>query len=64
MDEGQRKKEEHTRKCIQREIEFLREMTFCENVITLEQVLTNEEGIHLVIRFAQHGSLLRHILEH
>ena len=39
-------------------------MTFCENVITLEQVLTNEEGIHLVLRFAQHGSLLRHILEH
>ena len=64
IDEGQRKKEAHIRKCIQREIEFLREMTFCENVITLEEVLTNEEGIHLVLRFAQHGSLLRHILEH
>lgn len=64
MDEGQRKKEMHNLKCIQREIEFLREMAFCENVISLEQVIINEEGVHLVLRFAQHGSLLRHILEH
>ena len=39
------------------EIEFLRELKVCENVITLEKVFEDQYGIHLVLRCAQHGTL-------
>ena len=52
-------------KCIQREINFLRELVMCENVITLEKVYKSdkEDEVHLVLRYAQHGSMLRMIAE-
>lgn len=38
-------------------------MAFCENVITLERVYWDSGGIHLVMRFAEHGSMLKYIAE-
>jgi hypothetical protein len=51
-----------------REIECLREMDLCENVISLEGVYrsVDEEGqtvVQLVMRFAKHGSLLKYIVD-
>jgi len=39
------------------EIRFLRELFACENIITLESVFRNEEKYHLVLKYAEEGSL-------
>jgi hypothetical protein len=39
------------------EIQFLRELYQCENVITLESVHRGESDFHLVLNFAEEGCL-------
>lgn len=49
------------------EINFLRKLSICENIVTLEKVYYSENGrnrerhFNLVMRFAKYGSLLSFI---
>ena len=42
---------------IYKEIEFLRKLHFCENIITLDSVYRTKEKMQLVMKFARFGSL-------
>lgn len=49
--------------CIRREIDCLRELEFCDNVVSLESVYKSTDIIQLVLKFAPHGSLLKFIVD-
>lgn len=42
---------------ITNEIQFLRELSQCDNFIQLESVHRDEENIYLVLKYAEHGCL-------
>ena len=48
---------------IYNEIEFLRELSFCENIINLDSVYKSQDKIQLVMKFAEYGSLRNFIVK-
>eukprot|EP00347_Sterkiella_histriomuscorum_P004493 403360253 len=46
---------------IYREIQFLRELDICNNVVQLHQVYREIDKIHLVMNYAKHGPLIEHL---